>query len=78
MASKRRYSLVDNFEIVYIAKCQKCGKKNFVYYGDPDDLSLQDFDGFVCCDCGNKNLFYSLDEEIDYEYTFVEGKCDLI
>jgi len=46
--------------------CPKCQKINEVDFGNPEDLTQPDVEGYICWNCGNYFLFpWAVDLAID-------------
>ena len=41
----------------FMFHCPSCEKEVWVYYGDKNDLSCADADGYVCCYCETKVIY---------------------
>lgn len=52
--------------IWYCEQCEKCGKRNYIYNGDPEDITVPDVQGYRCWYCDSVNWFdYEDDAFVD-------------
>ena len=49
------YNIIDE-------KCKDCGERVWVNLGDFEDITKQDYDGFICPYCGGETHFPEVDE----------------
>lgn len=53
--------------------CPKCGEKNFVNNGDPDDMTICDIDGIKCWNCRHEWLMEPIiDPDLRIENAHIE------
>lgn len=41
----------------YAYLCKKCDTVNWLYFGDPNDETRRDIEGFICCKCNESHSF---------------------
>lgn len=60
----------------FIETCPKCKSHNWMYKGDPSDLTFPDIEGIECWNCHHKWIPDCLSIELDNEYDCVGGEDD--
>jgi hypothetical protein len=54
--------------------CPKCGKKNWVNNGDPEDLTVEDVEAVECWYCDHVHLIDDSDIVTDHEPNIERGR----
>jgi len=66
-------------DIWFTIRCPKCKTKNWVFAGDPDDLTKPDPESMKCFNCKTVSwIAQSIKEEFELNYEFDDSKEDII